>query len=122
MKSTTQKGMEAEQLALEWLQQRGFALLERNYRVGHKEIDLIVESPHAVHIVEVKALSQPSAMDPAEKVGAQKRRLLAAAANYYLRSHAVVKDAQFDIVTVVFGEGKPKLEYIPQAFYPIYYK
>jgi len=122
MKSTVQKGREAEQLALEWLQQRGYVLLERNYRVGHKEIDLIVESDFAVHIVEVKAPTAPVAADPSEKVDARKRLLLASAANYYLRSHGVVKDAQFDIVTVVFGDSAPAVEYLPNAFYPIYYK
>lgn len=122
MKSTTQKGREAEQLALEWLQKRGFALLERNYRVGHKEIDLIVESRSFIHIVEVKALSAPTAMDPSRRVDARKRQLLASAANYWLRSHSALKEAQFDIVTVLFSDTGPQLEYIPNAFYPIYYK
>ena len=122
MKSTTEKGREAEDLALEWLERRGYVLLERNYRVGHKEIDIIMESPGAVHIVEVKALSAPAAVDPAEKVDARKRQLLASAANYYLRSRRVAKEAQFDIVTVVFNGADSTVEYIPNAFYPIYYK
>lgn len=114
-------------MALEWLQKRGFALLERNYRVGHKEIDLIMESPSFIHIVEVKALSAPAAraatpVDPSQKVDSRKRQMLASAANYWLRSRRAEKEAQFDIVTVVFGESAPKLEYIPNAFYPIYYR
>lgn len=121
MKSTAQKGREAEDMALKWLQERGFSLLERNYRVGHKEIDLIMESRAAVHIIEVKALTAPAEYNPADRVDLHKQQLLASAANYFLRRNNISKDAQFDIVAVVVDGDKAEIEYMPEAFYPVYY-
>ena len=73
-------GRRGEEIAAEWLVKRGFRVLERNWRSGHKEVDLVVESERAVHIVEVKTLTPPVLTLPAEKVDARKQARLVAAA------------------------------------------
>ena len=114
-------GRKGEEIAAEWLERRGFRVLERNWRCGHKEVDLVVESERAVHIVEVKTLTPPLQALPAEKVDARKRARLVAAARRLIAERHIEREVQFDVVAVILGGDEPKVDYIPEAFYPIFY-
>ena len=113
-----------EKIAGEHLEGLGHRILERNYRFGHLEIDLITAAPDGVHFVEVKSLMAPVAEDPTEKVGHSKRSRVTAAALHYLTSDALPAgspmEAFFDIVSVVFDGDRTKVEYYPSAWIPIY--
>lgn len=50
-------GRIGEQLALEFLQKRGYRLLARNWRDGHKELDLVMEDDCCLRIIEVRCRS-----------------------------------------------------------------
>ena len=119
MSSAGEKGRRGEEAALEWLLAHGFVLKERNWRYGHKEIDLIVESERWLHVVEVKLLRKPSAIEPWEQVGREKQRNLAVAADHYVRQARVTKEVHFDIVSVTEEGERTRVEYIPEAFLPI---
>ena len=107
---------------MEWLEKRGLKLLERNYRAGHKEIDLIMESDRRIHFVEVKSAVETEGFEPYEKVDARKQKLLASAAGRYIGCHHIEKECQFDVVSIKFRSGSSyTLEYIPEAFIPLYY-
>jgi putative endonuclease len=114
-------GRRGEEVAAAWLEARGFRVVERNWRSGHKEVDLVAESGRAVHIVEVKTLTPPLLSLPAEKVDARKRARLVAAARRLIAERHIDREIQFDIVAVVLDGDEPKVEYIPEAFYPIFY-
>jgi len=114
-------GQRGENVAAAWLEARGFRLLARNWRSGHKELDLVVESERAVHIVEVKTLTPPLLSLPAEKVDVRKQARLAAAARRLIAERHIDREVQFDIVAVVLDGDEPQVEYIPEAFYPIFY-
>ena len=113
-------GRRGEEIALAWLSARGFRLLDRNWRGGHKELDLVMESRDRVHVVEVKTMTPPLLIQPYEKVDARKQSLLIAAASRYIVEKHVRKEVQFDVVSVVLGEDGPRVEYIPEAFIPIW--
>lgn len=106
-------------MALAWLLARGFILLDRNWRSGHKELDLVVERAGRVHIVEVKTLTPPLLAEPFEKVDGIKQHRLVAAARSYIALHHVTQEVQFDVVSVVLDSPVPRIEYIPEAFIPI---
>lgn len=115
----SETGRRGEDLALAWLEGRGFRLLDRNWRSGHKELDLVVESAERVHVVEVKTLTPPLLMRPSEKVDAVKQGRLMAAARHYIACRQVQKEVQFDVVSVVLDGERSEVEYIPEAFFPI---
>ena len=119
METSVLKGRRGEDVALAWLLRHGFWLRERSWRWNHKEIDLIMESPQWLHIVEVKLLRKPSAIEPWEQVGEEKQRNLAMAADHYVRERGVRKEVHFDIVSVVETGRDVQIEYIPEAFHPI---
>lgn len=115
----SETGRRGEDAALAWLQDRGFRLLDRNWRSGHKELDLVMESDARIHIVEVKTLTPPALIRPADKVDGRKQAALVAAAGSYLAVRHISKEVQFDVVSVILGDGPPKVEYIPEAFFPV---
>ena len=113
-------GRRGEELALRWLEERGLVLLESNWRWNHKEIDLIMEGPEAIHFVEVKALRAPAVRHPWEAVTPRKQRFLSRAAEHFIFERKIRKEARFDIVSILFEGDDASLEYIPEAFFPIY--
>ena len=115
-------GRRGEELALRALEQRGLRLLDRNWRSGHREIDLVMESPDRLHFVEVKTLTPPLQIRPFEKVDPRKQANLAAAARHYVACRKILKEVQFDVVSVVLDGERSQVEYIPEAFYPIVHR
>lgn len=118
MKNET--GRIGEEIALAWLLEHGFRLLDRNWRSGHLELDLVMEGPERVHIVEVKTMTPPLLIQPFEKVDAVKQGRLTTAARRYIAQRHVTREVQFDVVSVVLGGDSPAVEYIPEAFFPIH--
>ena len=116
-------GALGEEKACEFLQGIGHRILQRNWRGGHLEIDIISSDAKGLHFVEVKSRKAPCAADPEVNVTALKKRHLVQAALKYLHSAGrQFRDAEvhFDIVTVVFENTTTYIKYYPQAFIPIY--
>ena len=113
-------GRRGEEIALAWLSDRGFRLLDRNWRSGHKELDLVMERADRVHVVEVKTLTPPLQIRPSEKVDAAKQARMVSAARHYIAAQHVEKEVQFDVVSVVLDGARSEVEYIPEAFFPIW--
>jgi len=110
-----------EDLACEYLTSIGHIILDRNWRYGHLEIDIVSKDAQGLHFVEVKSRVAPVSADPEENVGWKKQRKLTSAANAYLHSRAAGDlEVTFDIVTVVFDGEKTDIKYYNQAFIPIY--
>lgn len=114
--STHQIGKRGEQLALRYLRQKGYALLCRNYRYGHYEIDLVMQDGRYLVFVEVKARSDGERFGtPAMAVGREKQRCLLLAAQGYLLEHGCADmPARFDVVEVYLIERK--IQHIVNAF------
>ncbi len=110
-------GKRGEEEALAFLLKKGFVLREKNWRFGKEEIDLIVETPGQLVIVEVKARSTDSYGNPYEFISRAKQKHLIRAANAYVEKLGINKDIRFDIIAITY---KPAflLEHIPEAFYP----
>lgn len=129
MEKRSELGKRGEDVALEYLLQQGMRLVERNYRAGHNEIDLIMEEGNFLRFVEVRCRTYPAQINPAESVGVIKqRRIISAAKRFWgrrenrekLSGGGVGMEIVFDVVSVVFNGDLFKLEYIKGAFTPIW--
>ena len=122
--SRKETGRRGEQLACDYLENKGHRIVARNWRASHKEVDIISLSPGGVlHIVEVKTRTEPVAAPPELNVDNKKMNTLTAAAGAFLRSAGVanVEEVVFDVVSVVFSDtAEPRVEYFPQAYIPTY--
>lgn len=112
------RGRSGEEIALEYLLQRGFVLLEKNWRYHHLEIDLIMERGSEIHIVEVRSRTYPAVVDPLETVGRQKQRNLILAANSYILKSQRDVDVVFDIVSILFYDKSYSVKFYENAFIP----
>lgn len=105
-------GRKYEKLAALFYEQKGFDILERNWRTGHKEIDLIARKDNLMVFVEVKASRTKSFGHPAEKIDRKKQDNLIEAAQKYLFTNNIEGcTLRFDVITFVDG----KLEHYPDA-------
>lgn len=118
-------GRKGEDVACEFLSGKGHTIIQRNFRTGHLEIDIITLDRNGVHFVEVKSRVAPVAVSPEENVTASKQRKVAEAALRYLstsKDKRISRDLEvnFDVVAVTFDGGKEIVEWFPNAFYPMY--
>ncbi len=113
--TTKMIGDTGEQIAMQYLQQKGYRLLDRNYRAGHYELDLVMQQGETIVFVEVKARTNTSHGLPAEFVTAQKRRRTVLAAQTYLQRHGLLEArARIDVMEVYLPAGE--VRHIENAF------
>lgn len=111
-------GKLAEVKAAEFLQKKGYKILNRNWRFQKLEIDIIAHDleKDQIVIVEVKA-RKDSTIQPAEDaVNKTKRKMLVTAAHEYIVSHSIEKETRFDIVSVYKSQNQWVFRHIPNAF------
>jgi putative endonuclease len=99
-------GKIGEEEACRYLIRKGYTLLERNWRVGHLELDIIAECYGEIIFVEVKTRSNEHFASALSAVDEEKLQNLRHAAGYYLSIHQLDQPIRFDVITVV-GTKKP---------------
>ena len=109
-------GKLGETIAVEYLESKGYQILERNWRSGHKEIDIIALYDTTMIVVEVKTRKSSNYGEPDIAVGAYKQQMLVWAADAYVRYKNLDVDVRFDIISIVFTDGEPVIEHIEDAF------
>lgn len=108
-------GCLGEILAMEYLENRGFQLLERNYRYGRGEIDLIMIREGLLVFVEVKARHSIRYGLPEEQMSRRQQQKVMQTAEYYLETHGWAGHIRFDIVAVVLS-GIPRIDHFEDAY------
>ncbi len=94
-------GILGENLAVEELTRRGYAILERRYRTRYGEIDIVAEEQDTIVFVEVKAREDLTCGSAAESVTPNKQRRIASRAVEYLaRKHVTDRPCRFDVIAI----------------------
>lgn len=112
------QGSSGEQMAANLLLQKGYKILERNWRCGHLEVDIIAENNDYLVIVEVKTRKTAIFGPPEVFVDQQKQRHLIKAAMYYAKFKKVTKEIRFDIISVINNPEVQEVNHIENAFKP----
>ena len=110
-------GQEAESKALSFLTNKGYILLEKNYRFGKAEIDLLMKDDNILICVEVKARSTDFFGSPESFISSKKISILVGAVNHYIESHNVDLEVRFDVIAVNVKNQEWKCKHIENAFY-----
>lgn len=94
-------GTWGEEQAAEFLIHKGYTILERDWKSGHRDIDIIATNGQVVVFVEVKARRNRIFGEPEDAVDYMKMHNLRAAINHYVKFKNIRLDIRFDIITVV---------------------
>ena len=111
-------GKLGEELAVNYLIEKGYEILERNWRNIHKEIDIIARDGKDLVVVEVKTRQTDEYGNPDVAVTKQKQWRLISAANAYVFQNRLDINTRFDIISIIFKDGEPVIEHIEDAFLP----
>ena len=112
-----QFGELGERIAERWLRRQGWRVIQRRFRSGHRDIDLVVERDGTVAFVEVKARQGTEFGDPVEAVNWQKQRELARSASVWIDRHGRPREVyRFDVVGVLVEGERVRVRHIPNAF------
>lgn len=108
-------GAQAEQLAAQFLLQRGLSLLHRNYRCRYGEIDLIMRDAGILVFVEVRLRSRSDFGGAAASIDSTKQARLFRTAQHYLTSQRHIPPCRFDALLMHSVDGAD-IEWVKNAF------
>lgn len=116
-------GEEGERIAEAWFVARGWRIMERRFRSGHRDIDLVAEyglpdgGSRIVVFIEVKARASNGYGGPLGAVHWRKQRELAKAArDWVARFHRPGDVYRFDVVGVLLNRSAPEVVHVENAF------
>ena len=110
-------GDRGEDLAAAHLKKQGYNILARNYRTPIGEIDLVARHQGALVFIEVKTRRSRRFGSPQEAVHPAKQERLRNLAEYYLQQQGLGEVmVRFDVVGILWQEGKAQVEVIAGAF------
>jgi len=118
MSAATQAfGELGERIAERWLRRQGWRVVQRRFRSGRRDIDLVVERDGLGAFVEVKARRGDRFGDPVEAVNWKKQRELGRSARVWIDRHGRAPEAyRFDVVGVLVAGPRVRVRHVENAF------
>ena len=117
MADHNETGKKGESIAVEYLQEKGYTIIEKNWHNHHQEIDIIATKGNELVIVEVKCRKGDPLIEPHAAVNYSKQNLLIKATNAYIQRKNIDMETRFDIISITIG-NETIIEHIENAFYP----
>lgn len=111
-------GKEGEEIATNFLIEKGYTIQYRNYRYQKAEIDIIAQKGDILAVVEVRARSTDHIIPIAATITHKKKQLLVRGADYYVTSRKLDNvEVRFDVITILKNSGVFEIEHLESAFY-----
>ena len=119
-KAGIELGKKGEEIAARYLGDKGYKILERNYKSKLGEIDIIAQEDNTICFIEVKTRKTHTTVSPQESVNQDKQYQLSKTALTFLKSRSLLsKRCRFDVVSIILNEDETleKITLIKNAFY-----
>ena len=110
-------GKWGEEYAANYLEKKGYELLERNWFFNKAELDIIALKNNQLVVVEVKTRNSDFFGDPQDFVTPAKIKLLVKAANEYIISNDLDLEVRFDVIAILKNKTQEQLGHFEDAFY-----
>ena len=111
-------GVKGEQTAADFLLNKGYAILHRNWRSGSKEVDIIAFKDDLLVIVEIKTRSSTRFAFPEEAVNKKKQQFLKLAAEAFMDANRQYLNCRFDIISIIMkNDAIREIVHFEEAFY-----
>ena len=96
---------------------RGWRIVARRFRWGHRDIDLVIERDGLVAFVEVKARRGALHGSPLEAVNWRKQKELCKSAQVWIDRHGRPHESyRFDVVGVLLSGDRVRVRHVEDAF------
>ena len=108
-----------EEMALRYLENIGYKLITKNFRIRTGEIDIIMTDNETLVFVEVRTKTSDFFGSPEATINFKKRQKILNTARYFLHSHHNFqnRECRFDIIAIVMRKGKDaNIKHITNAF------
>jgi putative endonuclease len=109
-------GKKGEQLAIDFLIEKDYKILEKNYRFQKAEVDIIAQKDAVLAVIEVKTRSSNYFGNPQDFVNPKKIKLLISAIDHYITERDLDVEVRFDIVAITKQQKTFKIEHLKDAF------
>lgn len=109
-------GKKGEQLAIDFLVQNEYIILEKNFRYLKAEVDIIAQKENTIIAVEVKTRTSDFFGNPQDFVNPKKIKLLLSAMDYFVVQNNLDVEVRFDIIAILTNSKETKIEHIEDAF------
>jgi putative endonuclease len=114
-------GIKGERVAEKWLSVHGWEIAERRFRNGRRDIDLVATRAESVGrtvaFVEVKTRASADFGGPVSAVNWRKQRELSRSAKVWMSRFEKPGDTfRFDVIGVILGEEKVRVQHVENAF------
>lgn len=110
-------GKKGEELAVDFLLKKGYAISERNFCYQKAEIDIIATKGDIACAVEVKTRSTSDFGEPQEFLKPMQIKRLVEAMDYYVRENNMEVEVRFDVIAIVKNKLGTRIEHLEDAFY-----
>lgn len=110
-------GVLGEKMAAEFLIDKGYEILERNWRFNKAEIDIIALKDSVIVVVEVKTRTSSGFGLPQDFITKSKINRLIEAINQYVAVYDRDEEIRFDIIAIVNHATNPQIKHLKDAFY-----
>lgn len=117
MASHNELGKKGEQLAVNFLVENGYDIVERNYRFNKAEVDIIAQKEDVLAIIEVKTRSTADFGNPQDFVKPKQIKNLVKAVDEYVTVNSLNVEVRFDIIAIVKEKKEFKIEHLEDAFF-----
>ena len=116
--SIKQVGDRGENIAVDYLLNQNFEIIETNYRYGHGEIDIVAKERDVLVFVEVKTRKNLEFGYPVQAITKNKQRQVRKIAEAYLYEKKIIDtDCRIDVIAILFRKDlPPKITHIKNAF------
>ena len=110
-------GKKGEQLAVDFLIENKYDIIERNYRFDKAEVDIIAQKNDTLAIIEVKTRSTTDFGNPQDFVKPKQIKRLVKAVDEYVTVNNLDVEVRFDIIAIVKENNTFNIEHLQDAFY-----
>ena len=117
MAQHNQLGKKGEQLAIDFLLDKGYDIVERNYRFDKAEVDIIAKKNQTLAIIEVKTRSTSDFGDPQDFLKPKQIKRIVKAIDEYVLVNKMNFEIRFDIIAIVKENQGYSIEHLENAFY-----
>ena len=113
MAAHNELGKWGEDQAADYLQRKGYTIIERDWKSGKRDLDIIAQDGNVIVFVEVKTRRNRLYGEPEESVDYHKLQNLQQAISHYVKFRNIRQDIRFDIISVVGTIGsEPDIQHI----------